>query len=217
MPRTTKKQGSDTSDMTHLFCVIDRSGSMSGLEKATIDGYNEFVKGLRAQKNVKLTLVLFDHEYLVPVDDTAIADVKDLTREDYVPRGSTALIDAVCRTLNERKGVVGKKDKALVLVITDGWENASREYTSKDMTKLIHGLEKKGNWTFTYLGANQDAWAAAQSMGFQKGNVSGYSATAQGTAGAFTTMSANSAMFVSSGASNSKAFYADDKDKLEAK
>lgn len=202
--------------MTHIFAIVDRSGSMMGLEKATIDGYNEYVDNLRKEKNVKLTLTLFDHEMLVPVDDQAIKDTPKLNRELYQPRGATALIDAVCRTLNERKGKVGKKDKALVLIITDGFENASKEYTTKDLQKLVQNLEKQGNFTFTYLGANQDAWAVAQNWGFKQDNVSSYAGTERGTGVAFSTMSANTVAFAASDSLNTKAFYsAEDKVKLE--
>lgn len=201
--------------MTHLFCIIDRSGSMSGLEKSTIDGYNEYVNNLRKEK-AKITTILFDHEFKKLVDNKPIKDSPELNGETYQPRGSTALVDAVCRTINESKDRVKKNDKALVLIITDGYENASREYNSKDMQDLVHGLESKGNWTFTYLGANQDAWATAQSWGFKKGNVSNYVSTDLGTMGAFQVMSANTSGFARSASLKMDAFYSDeDKQKLE--
>lgn len=202
---------------THLFCIIDRSGSMSGLERATIDGYNEYVDKLRDQDDVHITLVLFDHEVLVPVDDQPISSSPKLNSELYVPRGSTALIDAVCRTLNGRKGKVSKEDKALVLVITDGFENASSEYTSKKMQKLIHGLEKQGNWTFTYLGANQDAWATAQQYGFKVGNVGAYAATPTGTSIAFDAMAVNSRGFTMSSARSVNSFYSNSAAQADSK
>lgn len=200
---------------THIFCIIDRSGSMGGLEGATIEGYNSYIEKLRDEKDARLTLVLFDNQYEVVNDDRPIKQVPLLDNKTYYVRGGTALIDAVCRTINERKAKVGKQDKALVLIITDGYENASQEYKSPDMRKLVTSLEKKGNWTFTFLGANIDAWGAAQDWGFQQGNVSNYNATVGGTAGAFMSMASNSANLMRSSSQNAKAFYANDKDTLE--
>lgn len=201
--------------MTHLFCIVDRSGSMNGLEKPTIDGYNEYVGNLRKEKSVKITTVLFDHEFITLIDSKPVKDSPKLDAETYQPRGSTALIDAVCRTINTHKDKVKKTDKALVLIITDGHENASREYTSKDMQKLVHGLEKQGNFSFVYLGANQDAWAIAQDWGFQKGNVSSYHATPTGTTVAFDSMARGTMAYVQSTSMNVTDFYSADKDKLE--
>lgn len=181
---------------THLFCIVDRSGSMAGLEEATIDGYNEYVDGLRNEKDVNLTLVLFDDRYEVVMDDRPIKQVPKLDKETYFARGMTALIDATCRTINERKGRVGKQDKAIVLIITDGYENSSHEYKSHDMKKLISSLEEKGNWVFTYLGANQDAWSVAQDWGFSSGNVASYNATPRGTVGAFQNIGLSTANMV---------------------
>ncbi len=121
----------------------------------------------------------------------------------------------MCSTINDAKDKVGKKDKALVVIITDGAENSSREYTQKDLSKLVEGLQAKGNWTFTYLGANQDAWANASKWGFDKGNVASFNATDSGATMAFASMSTNSAMYVRSSSLNSKSFYADDAKKLK--
>lgn len=200
--------------MTHLFCIIDRSGSMSGLEHSTVEGYNEYLKSLSKEKDVILTTVLFDHEIIVFNDSTPIKKSKKLTRNDYQPRGSTALIDAVCKTINENKSKVKKNDNALVLIITDGAENCSSEYNSKQLHDLVTKLEKK-NWTFTYLGANQDAWAVTQAYGFKAGNVSVYRSTATGTVKAFASMSANTVNYVRTSGSNSGTFYSDDKESLQ--
>ena len=200
--------------MTHLFCIIDRSGSMTGLEHSTIEGYNEYLKSLSKEKDVRLTTVLFDHEIIVFNDSTPIKKSKRLTRDEYQPRGSTALIDAVCKTINENKSKVKKDDKALVLIITDGAENCSKEYNSKQLHDLVTKLEKK-NWTFTYLGANQDAWAVTQAYGFKAGNVSTYVSTTTGTIKAFASMSVNTMNYVRNSGSNSGSFYVDDAESLK--
>ncbi|SRR5258708_7829682 len=203
--------------MTHVFAILDRSGSMGGLETDTIGGYNSFIDKLRKQKGIKVTLTLFDNEYEQPYTDLAIKDVPKLDNKIYFARGSTALIDAFCRSINTGKTIVKKADKAIVLVITDGYENSSSESTTADMKKLVTDLGAKKNWTFTYLGANQDAWANAQNWGFDKGNVSNYNPTRKGTAQVFTTMSVNTGAFAASGNTSTKSFYSDqDKVKLES-
>lgn len=200
--------------MTHLFAILDRSGSMSGLEHDTIEGYNGFIKNLKGE-DARVTLTIFDTHFETPYADKPVSKVPALTNKVYFPRGGTALIDAVCGTINDHKKDVKRGDKALVLIITDGYENSSREYTSAQMKALISSLEKRKNWTFTYLGANQDAWGVAQKWGFNMGNVSTYNATRGGTQAAFQTMSVNSHSFVAQSAGSSKSFYADDKDKLK--
>lgn len=192
---------------THVYAILDRSGSMAGLEKSTVDGYNEFISTLKDTSKVKLTLVLFDHEYITKYFGAPIKQVPRLTREDYRPRGMTALVDAFCRTLNACKSDVKKKDKAIVLVITDGKENASSEYTSKDMAKLVKELEAKGNWTFTYMGANQDSWEEASKWGFERDNVVNFHATDRGTAAAFSVMAMNTATLSNSTAKSSNRFF----------
>lgn len=200
---------------THVFAILDRSGSMAGLEKSTIDGYNGFVKEL-TDTDTRVTLTLFDDLVETAYAHKPVKDVPKLTKAIYYPRGMTALVDAVCSTINKYKSDVKKGDKAIVLIITDGLENASHEYTGKQMKDLIKGLDKKNNWTFTYLGANQDAWEVSREWGFRQGNVSTYRATDIGTRAAFATMSVNTSNFARSNASNAGDFYSkQDKDKLK--
>lgn len=200
--------------VTHVFAILDRSGSMAGLVQDTVGGYNEFISGLEGTDS-KVTLTLFDHEMITPYVDTDISEVPKLTKEVYSPRGMTALIDAVYATVKEYEGNVGPDDKAIVLIITDGKENASHKHTTSDLNRLVTRLDKKNNWTFTYLGANQDSWDTVKGWGFQHGNVSNYSASSAGTAQAFSSMSMNSVRVANSSAGAVKDFYVDDKDKLE--
>lgn len=200
---------------THIFCILDKSGSMGFIQKATIDGYNEYIGGLKKTKGAKFHLTLFDTRVTQPIVNTEIKHVARLDADGYRPDGGTALYDAVCGTLNKAKNKVGKNDKALVVIITDGQENSSREYGQKDMAKLVEELTDKGNWTFTYLGANQDAWATASQWGFNKGNVATFNATDAGATMAFASMSNNSAMYVRSSSLNTKSFYEADADKLK--
>lgn len=203
-----------TKGTTHVFAILDMSGSMSGLEKDTIGGYNSFIKKLKGEK-IRVTLTCFDTVNEIPYSDLPIKEVPELDEKVYSPRGGTALVDAVCQTINQNKGKVKKGDKALVLIITDGEENSSREYSTVQMKKLISGLEEKGNWTFTYLGANQDAFAVAQRFGMRKGNVSVYQATERGTGVAFASMSVNTQSFARGDSMNLGDFYEKDQEKLE--
>jgi hypothetical protein len=201
---------------THVFCILDKSGSMGFIEKATIDGYNDYIGGLKKTKGALFHLTLFDTVVDQRIKGVNIKDVAKLDKDGYRPDGMTALYDAVCETLAEAKDKVGEKDKALVVIITDGQENSSREYTEKNMARLVEELQSKGNWTFTYLGANQDAWATASQWGFKSGNVATFNATSAGATAAFSAMSASSVNYVNTRSmSATDSFYADDADKLK--
>jgi hypothetical protein len=183
---------------THVFVILDRSGSMSSCQDATIKGYNEYLEKMQAEKDVRWNLCLFDDKFESPVTNMGVTDVPKLTPKTFVPRGSTALVDATCRTLNDAKSRIKDNEKALVVVITDGYENASHEYSAEQMKNIIKELEAKKNWTFTYLGADQDAWSVAQHYGFTKGNTVNYSSSSTGVGNTFTTMSVASSNLVRS-------------------
>lgn len=196
---------------THVYAILDRSGSMATLEDDTIGGYNSFIDKLDGD-GITVTLVLFDDKYEVPYKEVSLKAVVPLSREIYYVRGGTALLDAVGKTINENKQYVKENEKAIVLIITDGYENSSKEYKGTQIHKMIRELEKK-NWAFTYLGANQDAWAVARDWGFQQGNVATYNATERGTQQIFRTMAVNTAAYAASGAMNGTevgAFYSDE-------
>jgi hypothetical protein len=178
---------------THIFVILDRSGSMESCREATVKGYNEYLEGMKKEQNVFWNLVLFDDQYDVPVVDIPVEKVVPLTRRTFKPRGMTALRDAVCRTLSDARVKVGKKDKGLVVVITDGHENASKEFSTEQMREMIKQLEARKNWTFSYLGANQDAWEVAQDYGFRPQSVANYHTSAAGVGATFRTVGAASA------------------------
>lgn len=200
---------------THVYVILDRSGSMQSVREDTIGGYNSYLENLKkeAKGEVIWNLTLFDHEIERPIADCALSDVPQLTEETFVPRGSTALIDAVCITLKEVKHAVKDDEKGLVVILTDGHENASTQYNSSKLKDLVGELEAKGNWTFTYLGADQDAWGVAQAYGFQRGNVAAYDS--HNTEGAFMAMSVSSASLSNSRTTSTRSFYG--KDKIEEK
>lgn len=196
--------------------ILDKSGSMDSVVDATISGFNEYVKTLKKDGNkYEFTLTLFDTMIEVPIKGEAISQVPDLDREKYKPSGGTALYDAVCTTI---KGVKEKKgQKVINIIMTDGEENSSKEYTQVQMKALIAEREKKGNWTFVYLGANQDSYAAAAKFGIPMGNAVNFVSTSAGVNVAMRTLSANTSNFAMSAASATSAFFAgSDQSKLTA-
>jgi len=152
--------------MDRIF-VLDRSGSMETCRDDTIGGFNSF---LREQQTLggTLSLIQFDHEYQVTYASKPIGDVEPLTANTFQPRGSTALLDAIGRTIKEATAATPS-----VVILTDGQENASREYTKAHIKDLIEQKTKDG-WTFAYLGANQDAFEEASSMGIAPGCTMNY-------------------------------------------
>ncbi len=157
-----------------LVCILDRSGSMAGLESDTIGGFNGFIdEQLKEEGEVKLTTILFDHEISLIHDRLDLKAINHLNRDHYYVRGSTALYDAIGFGINKIKAVQEstskkyKADKVIVLITTDGMENASREYNIIDIKKLIKTQEEM-DWEFIFLGANIDAREVAEDMGIRR-------------------------------------------------
>lgn len=152
-----------------LIFLLDRSGSMETCRDDTIGGFNSFVKD-QAALGGKLTLIQFDHEILISYSDVDLKNIKPLTTETFEPRGSTALLDAIGTTIKSEKS-----SNPLVIILTDGQENASCKYTKAHIKDLIEQKTKDG-WTFMYLGANQDAFAEAGAMGIAPACTMNYDA-----------------------------------------
>ena len=184
---------------THISVVLDRSGSMAHLVDDTIGGFNSWLRTTKAaakgRPNTRLTLHLFDNEHEYPYLDTPLSQVKKLTRDVYYARGTTALLDAFGAEIIRLDELVGEDDRALVLVITDGYENASRVITYDHLRRAVKKHDKLPNWTFQYIGANQDAFAVGSDMGMRANMVSAQ-ADAAGVAATYEVMSANMAEFV---------------------
>lgn len=161
-----------------IVFLLDRSGSMGGLETDTIGGYNSFIKQHK-DSNAKLTTILFDNQIDVIHDREDISKVKKLTDKEYYVRGCTALLDAVGYGISRIKD---KNSKVIFVITTDGLENASKEYNKKQIKKMI---EERKNWEFMYLGANIDSYCEASSIGIKKDRVSNYSASSKGTSRMF--------------------------------
>ena len=162
-------------NLTEIVFILDRSGSMEGLEKDTIGGYNSF---LQKQKKVDgeayISTVLFDTGITVLHDRQNIKDVKLLTDDDYVPGGLTALLDAeggAIKHIGNIHKYARKEDvpeKTIFVIITDGMENASRRYTYSDVQNLIENQKEKYGWEFLFLGANIDAPREARRFGISE-------------------------------------------------
>ncbi len=162
-------------NITELVFLLDRSGSMGGLEEDTIGGYNSVLKKQRKNgEDVYVSTILFDDRMETIHFRTPIKQVTKLTEDDYYTRGSTALLDAMGRTIKtiaekqKEDDAISRPSKTLFVVTTDGMENSSRKFTYKDIRKLIRKQEEKRNWEFLFLGANMDAIEVASQMGIQK-------------------------------------------------
>ena len=181
---------------TSIGVILDRSGSMSSLVADTIGGFNTFLADQKALPgDADLTLVLFDNEYLVVHDGIKLADVPDLDRMTYVPRGGTALRDAIGRTINVMRADLSAKPdaekpgKVILLIITDGEENSSKEYSADQIHKMLGEVQAQG-WEVTYFGANQNTQVVGQTMNIAADASISYDSTSLGTRGAYTDMSA---------------------------
>lgn len=166
------------SDWTEIICILDRSGSMGGLENDTIGGFNAFVDRQRDEVGrARLTLALFDDQYEVPWQNVDIQNVPKLDAKLYSVRGSTALHDAVGKSVNTARGWINaqhvneRPSHVVVLVITDGEENASREYSGAQVKKLVADTQAEG-WEYVFLGADIDAFGTASGLAMSQGSSS---------------------------------------------
>ena len=176
-------------NLTELVFILDRSGSMSGLESDTIGGFNSMIaKQQKEEGEAVVSTVLFDDVTDVIHDRVPIGDVKKLTDEDYYVRGCTALLDAVGGAINHIGNVhkyareEDRPSKTLFVITTDGLENASTKYSFKDVKKMINRQKEKYNWEFLFLGANIDAIEVAGNMGIGRERAVNYNCDSEGTA-----------------------------------
>ncbi len=194
------------SGSTELVFIIDRSGSMGGLEDDTIGGFNAMLREQQAvEGEAVVTTVLFDDRYELLHDRINIQAIAPLTREDYTVRGSTALLDAIGMTIHRiRKAQRAAREefraeKVMFIIITDGYENASRHYTADMIKERIEHQKEKYGWEFIFFGANMDAVAEAGKIGIAADRARNYHADALGTQYAYTAMSAMSTAFRTGG------------------
>lgn len=174
---------------TEIAFVLDRSGSMQVIRDDAIGGFNSFIaEQKKVPGDAAFSLVFFDDKYDVIHDRVPLQDVPALTDKTFVPRGSTALLDAIGKTVAAIQSRTADVDKVILAILTDGQENASREFTQAQIKQTIEQQQAKG-WTVLYLGANQDAFAVGSSLGVLRGSTVQYAATAQGVSDAYLQMS----------------------------
>lgn len=174
--------------MTELVFILDRSGSMSGLEKDTIGGFNSMLEKQRKEPgDAVVSTVLFDNETEVIHDRVVIADVPNLTDKEYFVRGCTALLDAVGGAIQHIGNVhkyARKEDvpeKTLFIITTDGMENASHHYTYDKVRNMIERQKERYGWEFLFLGANIDAVETAKHFGIGADRAVNYHSDREGT------------------------------------
>ena len=175
--------------MTELVFILDRSGSMSGLESDTIGGFNSMIeKQKKGEGKAVVSTVLFDNESVVIHDRLPLESVPRITEREYFTRGCTALLDAVGGAIHHIGNVhkyARKEDipeKTLFIITTDGYENASRHYDYEKVRKLIERQKEKYGWEFLFLGANIDAAAEAKRFGISADRAVTYKCDEDGTA-----------------------------------
>lgn len=194
-------------NLTEIVVILDRSGSMSSIKKDAIGGFNTF---LEAQQNESgeavMTVVQFDNEYLVTVDGVKIQDVEPLNNETFVPRGGTALLDAIGRTIStvgKRLSNTTEEDrpaKVIVVILTDGEENQSREFKKEQINSMITHQTNSYQWEFIFLSAGMDAVGTAASYGISSSNTMAFDANSRGMDLSYTSMSKAVSSLRSSGA-----------------
>lgn len=176
-------------NLTELVFILDRSGSMRGLEKDTIGGFNSMLDQQRKiEGEVLISTVLFDDKEMLIHDRKPLSEIKDLTEKDYYVGGCTALLDAVGHAI-KRINAVHKSlpddqrpGKTMFVITTDGMENASKEYGYGKIKKMVEKKQDKKDWEFIFLGANMDAISAGADIGIKADRATNYCCDAAGTA-----------------------------------
>ncbi|NLW11292.1 MAG: VWA domain-containing protein [Clostridiaceae bacterium] len=181
---------------TELVFILDRSGSMSGLEGDTIGGFNSMlVKQKQLEGKCYITTVLFDNNYELLHDRIEIQAVSTISDKEYYVGGSTALLDAIGRTINKignvQKNTAAeyRAENVLFVIITDGQENSSREYSMRRIKEMIEHQKSKYDWEFIFLGANIDAVETAGKFGISADRAQDFHADSEGVELNFRVMS----------------------------
>lgn len=194
-------------NLTELVFILDKSGSMAGLEKDTIGGFNSMLNKQKAlDGECRITTVLFDNRYELLHDRIDIRAVGPMTEKEYQVGGSTALLDAVGLTIQKLVSVQKstteeyRAEKVMFVIITDGEENSSREFSAERVKKMIELEKEKYNWEFVFLGANIDAVETAGRFGISADRAVDYVPDAAGTELNFQAMSDAVASFRAVGA-----------------
>lgn len=178
-----------------IVCILDRSGSMQSLAGDVIGGYNSFLEKQKKESGkAEVTTILFDDQYEKISDAVNLNDVEELTSAVYYARGNTALMDAVGRTITEtlanmeKNKVCPAKRRVLIMIMTDGLENASKEYSKSTVKALIDSTTKEYNWNYVFIGANIDSASEAQNIGISSHHAANYAPDSAGVRKSFERM-----------------------------
>jgi uncharacterized protein YegL len=185
-------------NLADITVILDRSGSMSAVADATINGFNEFVmKQRNTDGNATLSLIQFDDQYETVYEQSDLSSVKLLNEDTFVPRGMTALNDAIAKTITgigERLAALPeykRPDKVIVVIITDGFENASLFFSQERVAEMIKHQKDKYSWEFLFLGANQDAVLSGAKYGIAKERSLSYASSKLGTTNVYAAVGAS--------------------------
>ena len=178
-----------TNNITEIVFILDRSGSMAGLEKDTIGGFNSLIEKQKKEEGTAyISTVLFDNDSEVLHDRVPLDKIAPMTDKEYFVRGCTALLDAIGGAIHHIGNVhkyarpEGRPSKTLFIITTDGMENASRRYTSDKVKAMISRQKEKYGWEFLFLGANIDAVSTASKFGIERDMAVDYNCDKEGTA-----------------------------------
>ena len=169
--------------VVHCYFLLDSTGSMSGIRDETIDGFNTYVKEQQGNAGtMKISLITFSqcHPFEQLLVSKDIHEVTPLTRADYQTSCGTPLFDAIAQTIDMAEKTAGDEKDVIVVVMTDGGENASREHDRKSVFARVEQMKKERGWTFVFLGANIDSYATGGSMGYSAGSTMNYAPTKAG-------------------------------------
>lgn len=176
----------NVNEKTHIICILDTSGSMSTIISDSIGGFNTFLKKQKElPDDATISVSLFNDQYEKVYENIPIKEAEELTDKVWIPRGMTALYDAIGKSIGDARASFAKlsedekPSKVLVCIVTDGLENSSREYKKDNIVELIKDCEED-NWNFIYLAANQDAFNVGTSFGVSAGNTFTYTADSVG-------------------------------------
>lgn len=202
-----------------VLFLVDRSGSMTSMQGATVKGLNDYINGLRDEPDLYASIVQFDSAGSEGLDSTVTFDFCEmagapvLTVKDYLPRGGTPLLAAMLDGIKRLEAVVRPQDKALLVVQTDGGENTSpKEITREIVKNLVEAKTAEGNWTFAFMGADIDAWTESSSVAIVTSNTYQYASTGADTQVAYATTTASTRAWSQSNLAASVNFYASDVD-----
>lgn len=174
---------------TDITIILDCSGSMDLIKSSTIEGFNTFLRAHQAEStNVRISLVKFNHEYTLAFEEKKIKKKYFLNEANFMPSGTTALLDAIGRTIKSVDARIEKhaiNPGVIIAIITDGYENSSRFYTTNEIKKSIKKRSEQNNWNFMYLGANQDAIFEGNRLGISADLSYNFKASKAGVEGVF--------------------------------